>query len=36
MWQNTAKSDFLYDFNNFNKNFGWWGGLLYFLVELYK
>ena len=27
---------FLNDFNNFNNNWGWSGGLLYFIVELYK
>ena len=36
MGQNTGKFDFLYDFNNFNKNFGWMGGLLHFIVEFHK
>ena len=27
---------FLYDFNNFNTNWGLSSGLLYFIVELYK
>ena len=34
MGQNTGKNDFLHDFNNFNKNCGWTGGLLSFIVEL--
>ena len=34
MWQNTGKSDFLYDCNNFNKNWGWKGKLFYFIVEI--
>ena len=36
MWQNTGKSDFLYDCNNFNKNWGWKGKLFYFIVEICK
>ena len=31
MGQNIGKSDFLYDFNKFNKNWGLRGGLFYFI-----
>ena len=37
MEQNTGKSVvFLYDFNSFNKNWGWRGELVCFIVEIFK
>ena len=37
MGQNTGRSDFiLHYFNNFNKNWEWRGGLLYFIGTLCK
>ena len=36
MAENTGNPDFLYDFNSFNKNWEWRGGLLYFIAKLYK
>ena len=36
MGQDTEKSNFLYNFNNFTENWAWRGKLLYFIVEVYK
>ena len=32
MGKNSEKSDFVYDINNFNKNWGWRVGFCYFIV----